>query len=83
MISRPKAGEMKIIEIHTHEEIEAEVEVLRADVIEVLNLAGLGVLRAHCFEEDLRTEAYNRLTDKKFGVREVTSLEQAKKEFGQ
>jgi hypothetical protein len=56
---------MKIIEIHTPEEIAAEVEVLRADHEEVARLVNLGVLRYVCFEDDLKTEAYNRLTEKK------------------
>ena len=56
---------MRIIEIHTPDEVAAEAEVLRADAAEVVRLMWLGVLRTTSFEEDLRTEAYNRLTEKK------------------
>ena len=57
---------MKIIEIHTPDEVSAEVVVLRADTA-VMRLMQIYVLRPWCFEEDLRTEAYNRLSAKKFG----------------
>lgn len=53
------------IEIHTTEEVAAEVKVLRIDVDEVRRLLHIGVLRPWCFEEDLRIEAYNRLTLKR------------------
>jgi hypothetical protein len=49
----------------TDEEIDAEVELLRADEFEINHLKLACVLRPWCFEEDLRTEAYNRLMEKK------------------
>jgi hypothetical protein len=52
----------RIAEIHSPAEVAAEVEVLRADVKEIKRLEAVGYLRGWCYEEDLRTEAYNRLT---------------------
>jgi hypothetical protein len=59
------SNEMKIIELHTSVEIEAEVERLRP---ELDNLIARGEIRPHgaCIENDLRVLAYNRLTEKKF-----------------
>ena len=41
---------MKIIEIHTPDEVSAEVVVLRADTAEVMRLMQIYVLRPWCFE---------------------------------
>ena len=61
------AGNAKWVELHTPEEVATEVEALRADDDELRRLMSLGILRPYkfCFEEDLRTEAYNRLTERK------------------
>lgn len=59
-------GNVPSVEIHTATEIAAEVDLLRADAVEVEKLTRIGVLRPWCFEVDLRTEAYNRLTEKKW-----------------
>jgi hypothetical protein len=50
------------IEIHTAEEITAEVEHMRQQPKLMNGLFINGTLRRWCLEEDLRTEAYNRLT---------------------
>ena len=56
------------LDIHTPDEVNAEVELLWADKTEVEYLMSLGVLRpGPSLEDDLRIEAYNRLTSKKVG----------------
>jgi hypothetical protein len=52
----------RIAETHSPAEVAAEVEVLRADAEEIKRLEAVGYLRSWCYEEDLRTEAYHRLT---------------------
>jgi hypothetical protein len=54
---------MKVIEIHTAEEIAAEVERLRPEITQLLLD---GAIRPGCIEDDLKTAAYNRLTEKKW-----------------
>ena len=53
---------MKIIEIHTSEEVEREVKHLRKRLRKLLQD---GIIRSHCIEDDLRVAAYNSLTKKK------------------
>jgi hypothetical protein len=53
---------MTIVEIHTREEIEAEIEKLRPSLAMLIND---GIIRSWCIEDDLRVEAYNRLTERK------------------
>jgi hypothetical protein len=56
-------ADVEFVDIHTHAEVSAEVERLRRDTVELAWLIELGVVRPWFLEEDLRTEAYNRLTD--------------------
>lgn len=54
---------MREASIHTNDEITEEVERLRA---ELPSLLAAGIVHPFFIEEDLKTEAYNRLTEKKF-----------------
>jgi hypothetical protein len=56
--------DVQFIDIHTPAAVSAEVKRLRRNTAEVSYLLHIGALRLWCLEEDLRTEAYNRLTDK-------------------
>jgi hypothetical protein len=53
---------LKFVEIHTAAEIEAEVKRLRP---EIARLIEQGMVRVWCLEEDLRTLAYNHLSERK------------------
>lgn len=52
----------KCFDIHTKEEVDAEVERLRPKLAVLVTEF---IIRPWCLEEDLRREAYNRLTIKK------------------
>lgn len=53
---------MRFVEPHSAAEIEAEVRRLRP---ETARLIEQGMVRVWCLEEDLRTLAYNHLTERK------------------
>lgn len=58
----------KVVEIHTAAEVDAEVKRLRP---ESARLIEQGIVRVWCLEEDLRTAAYNRLTEHKLFAEKV------------
>lgn len=53
---------MKVVEIHTAAEIDAEVKRLRPETARLIEQR---MVRVWCLEDDLRTLAYNRLTERK------------------
>jgi hypothetical protein len=54
---------IRTVEIHTPQEVDAMVEKLRSQLPRLLREQ---IVRPFCIEDDLRTLAYNTLTDEKW-----------------